>query len=243
MADLIFEDPRLVEIYDIFDGHRDDLIHYVDIIKSLNVKKVLDVGSGTGCLAGMLVDEEFVVIGLEPAKASIDFAKRKIFGDRVKWIHGDTTDLPALDIDLAVMTGNVAQVFSTDDSWEKNLNSIHRALVPNGYLVFEVRDPAKKAWTKWTKENSFQKIYVPNIGNVEGWVEVLEVSNELVSFRWSYYFESTGETLISDSTIIFRERDSLVDSLEKSGFKVLEVRDAPDRPASEFVFIAQKLER
>ena len=36
----------------------------------------------------------------------------------------------------------------------------------------------------------------------------------------------------------FRERDEIGESLEQALFVVLEVRDAPDRPGLEFVFVA-----
>ena len=48
MADLIFEDPRLVAIYDVFDGQRTDLDPYVSIVTELRAKSVLDLGCGTG---------------------------------------------------------------------------------------------------------------------------------------------------------------------------------------------------
>lgn len=51
MADQIFENIRLVSIYDEFDGSRIDLDHYVSIIKEFSAKSVLDIGCGTGCLA------------------------------------------------------------------------------------------------------------------------------------------------------------------------------------------------
>ena len=45
--------------------------------------------------------------------------------------------------------------------------------------------------------------------------------------------------LTSDSTLRFRGRDAIADSLAESGFTVDEIRDAPDRPGREFVFIAR----
>ncbi|MDX8143391.1 hypothetical protein SK854_14790 [Lentzea sp. BCCO 10_0061] len=61
----------------------------------------------------------------------------------------------------------------------------------------------------------------------------------LVSFRYSYRFED-GEVVTSDSTLWFREREDLESLLTGHGYRVLEVRDAPDRPGREFVFIAQR---
>ena len=37
------------------------------------------------------------------------------------------------------MTGNVAQVFITDDDWAQVLHAVRAALRPGGYLVFETR--------------------------------------------------------------------------------------------------------
>ena len=53
-------------------------------------------------------------------------------------------------------------------------------------------------------------------------------------------FDSDGAVLTSDSTLRFRGRGELADSLAAAGLVVDEVRDAPDRPRREFVFIARK---
>jgi hypothetical protein len=46
--------------------------------------------------------------------------------------------------------------------------------------------------------------------------------------------------LTSDSTLRFRSRVEVEDSLAAAGFVTVEVRDAPDRPGRELVFIAQR---
>jgi len=240
MADLIFEDPRLVAIYDHFDGNRDDLTHYLDIIKELKVNSILDVGCGTGSLVHLLCKKGYDVFGLEPAKASLDMAMNKFSSTKIKWIHGDTSSMPELSVDLVTMTANVAQVFVTDESWDSNLININKASKDNGYLVFETRDPSAKAWLGWNKENTYQRINIPMIGYVEEWCDLIDVSKEQVSFRWNYVFESDGETFASDSTLRFRSKDDIIKSLKKAGYLVNEVRDAPDRPGKEFVFIAKK---
>lgn len=239
MADLIFEDPRLVSIYDNFDGTRVDLEHYLALALELKAKSVLDVGSGTGCFACMLANQGFEVVGVEPAKASLEFAQTKPLAQKVRWILGDATTLPAMKVDFVVMTGNVAQVFATDAAWNDTLSGLRKVLNPNGHLVFEVRDPSKKAWMEWTKEKTYKKISIPNVGQVEVWCEVTGVSQQLVSFRWTYVFESDGAVISSDSTLRFREKEEIVSSLHEAGFSVKEIRDAPDRPGKEFVFIAQ----
>jgi hypothetical protein len=46
--------------------------------------------------------------------------------------------------------------------------------------------------------------------------------------------------LTSDSTLRFRERAEILESLRLAGFRLRELRGAPDRPGLEFVFIAQR---
>ena len=52
------------------------------------------------------------------------------------------------------------------------------------------------------------------------------------------FFESDGAVLTADSTLRFRGRQEVTNSLAAAGFTVAEIRDAPDRPGLEFVFIA-----
>ncbi len=74
MTDQIFENPRLVAIYDAFDGQRRDLDHYVSLAKELGAKSVLDVGCGTGCFAHRLAEEGFKVVAVDPENFRIDVA-------------------------------------------------------------------------------------------------------------------------------------------------------------------------
>lgn len=238
MADPIFENPRLVEIYDVLDGPRGDLEHYIAIANELNAQSILDVGSGTGCFALLAVDQGFQVIGVEPALASLNWARKKPKAEKVRWIHGDTSGLPHLEVDLAIMTGNVAQVFVSDEAWEANLVAIRKILSPKGHLVFEARDPAQKAWLEWNREKTHRRTNIPGVGYVEEWNDLTSVSQELVSFRWTFVFESDGTSIKSDSTLRFRERAEIENSLVRCGCRIVEVRGAPDRPKKEFVFIA-----
>ena len=128
------------------------------------------------------------------------------------------------------MTGNVAQVFLTDEEWESSLNAVWTTLRPGCRLVFEVRDPAREDWRNWTRQRSFRRQEVPGIGVVEIWVELTAVTPPCISFRWNFVFAADGAVLTSDSTLRFRGRDEIAASLEATGFAVEDMRDAPDRP-------------
>ncbi len=81
---------------------------------------------------------------------------------------------------------------------------------------------------------------IPRVGRVESWVQLIEVSWPLVTFRWTYRFAVDGQVLTSDSTLRFRERAEVERDLDAHGYVVDDVRDAPDRPGKEFVFLARR---
>jgi SAM-dependent methyltransferase len=230
MPDAVFADPRLARIYDAFDGPRADLDLYLALASEVEASSVLDVGCGTGSLAVLLASSGRSVVGVDPALASLEIARAK--DSRVTWIHGDATSLPSLSVDLATMTGNVAQVFLGDD-WEATLRGVHGALRPGGHLVFETRRPERRAWEDWARARP--RVLV----GVREQVEVLGVSLPFVSLRHTYRFPD-GSVVASDSTLRFRSRAEIEQSLVRCGFKVVDVRDAPDRPGREHVFVARK---
>lgn len=239
MADPIFGEPRLAQIYDPLDPDRSDLDAYLAIAREFGAQSILDLGCGTGTFACLLARHGFTVTAVDPAAASLDVARTKPGADQVRWVHGYATDLPPLEVDLVTMTANVAQVFLTDEDWAATLRAAYDALLPGGRLVFESRNPAAKAWLKWDRERSYRVTSIPGVGTVETWVDLTAVSGETVSFRWTFVFASDGARLTSESTLRFRDRDELAASLTAVGYQVDEVREAPDRPGREMVFIAR----
>jgi SAM-dependent methyltransferase len=232
---------RVAELSDPFDPDRSDLDAYLTMINVFGAKSVLDVGCGTGTFACLLAERGIAVVAVDPDGASVDIARAKPGGGAVQWFVGDAPSLPPIQVDAAVMTANVAQVFLTDDEWMATLAAIHRSLRPGGHLVFETRDPAREAWKTWTRENTHEVTDVPGIGTVETWCDLLDDTPPLVSFRWTNVFESDGAVIEADTTLRFRTRDEIERQLAYAGFFVDAVRDAPDRPGREFVFLCSSL--
>ncbi|MEV4290651.1 class I SAM-dependent methyltransferase [Nonomuraea bangladeshensis] len=234
-----FEDPRLAAVYDPLDPDRSDLDVYAAIAAELGARSVLDVGCGTGTFALMLTARGLEVTGVDPAAASLAVARAKPGAERVRWIHGDARTLPPMAADLATMTANVAQAIVEPDDWAAALDGVRRALRPGGRLVFETRVPARRAWLEWNRAESYRVTDVEGVGRVEQWFDLLDVSGPLVTFRGTWVFAADGAVLTSESTLRFREREEVEQDLDAHGYVVEEVRDAPDRPGREYVFLAR----
>ena len=240
MPDPIFALPRLARIYDALDPDRSDLEAYVAIADEVGATSILDIGCGTGELALLLAARGVEVVGVDPAAASVAVASAKPGAQSVRWVVGEVGDLSPLQVDLVTMTANAAQVFLDDAAWTATLEAARDALRPGGSLVFEVRDPAFEGWSEWNRERSHRVVDVDGEGPVESWVELTAVALPLVSFRHTYVFHADGTTLHSDSTLRFRSRDEVEASLVGAGFELVDVRDAPDRPGRELVFLARR---
>ena len=241
MPDALFAEPKLAEIYDLLESSaRLDLALYLAIADEFHVHSVIDLGCGTGNLACRQAARGKEVVGIDPATASLNVARRKASADRVRWINGTAAQLQGLDADLITMTGNVAQVFVLDEEWMATLRACRDALRPGGRLVFEVRNPVKEAWKHWNREQSYQTIEAPGSGTVESWMELVSVQLPLVSFRSTFVFRKDESVMTSESTLRFRTRSEIAETLSRAGFTVESVRDAPDRPGLEFVFLAHQ---
>lgn len=240
MADNPFEDPRVASLYDALEGDRRDLDVYAAVADELGAQSVLDLGCGTGVFGVRLAGNGLEVTGVDPSAAMLDVARTREGGERVRWIRGLVSDLPEMQVDLVTMTGNVAQVFVDDEEWVATLAATCAALGPGGHLVFESRRPEHRAWEEWNPERSLERFEVPGVGSVETWHEVIDVTLPLVTFRSTIVFRNSASVVTATSTLRFRGQEEIERSLDRVGFDVREVREAPDRPGREHVFIAAR---
>ena len=230
-----YDDPRLAAVYDVFDSDRRDLDVYAQIAGELGARRVLDLGCGTGTLAITLAERGLAVVGVDPAAAMLDVAQGKPGAESVRWVCGDATspELHGTEVDLVTMTGNAAQAILDDEEWHRTLPAVHDLLAPGGHFVFETRELAARAWESWNRDQSYGVV-----DGIESWEELRSVQPPVVSFDSTTVFPD-GTRLVVTSTLRFRERAEVEGDLAAHGFAVTEVRDAPDRPGRELVFLAQ----
>ena len=240
MRDAAYEHPRMTAIYDALDVDRSDLEVYADLVDELGARSVLDIGCGTGTFALLLAGRGIAVTGADPAAGMLAVARAKLGAEQVTWLQGTAATLPVLRVDLAVLTGNVAQAIVDAEDWSGTLRGAHHALRPGGHLVLETRDPARRQWEEWDRTRSWTRTVLPDVGAVEHWYDLVDVRGPLVTFRWTCVFASDGAVLTSESTLRFRKRDEVWAQLEEHGYTVTDVRGAPDRPGRELVFVARR---
>jgi SAM-dependent methyltransferase len=261
MSDPCTELQLLIDLYDPLDPDRSDLEAYLAMVEEFDARSVVDLGCGTGVFALLLAERGLEVVGVDPSLESLVVAQRdhrpprviSIYGtersvpllaERVTWIYGVAADLPEVQVDLVTCTGNaMQQAFVDDQEWQSTLSAVHRVLKPGGRFIFETRDPAVRAWRAWTPKRSRGRTEVPGYGAITHWNEVTQITEAplTVTFHSTLVFERSGTTLVSPpETLRFRGNEEIREHLDAAGFAVDEIRDAPDRPGREWVFIARK---
>jgi SAM-dependent methyltransferase len=236
-----FTDPRLVEIYETLNpyepGTQPDF--YAALAASIDAESVVDIGCGTGLVTRHLAARGHRMTGLDPSAAMLAIARGRPYGSSIRWIHGEVTDLPPLDADLAIMAGHVPQFFLTDAAWASALASIARALRPGGWLSFETRDPTARAWETPSPVTTADD---PVHGPITSWSTVTVVQEPLVSYDLHYRF-ATGEEITTPCTLRYRTRTELAGSLDAAGFTLTQTHGTWTRHPTgpELIVIAQRM--
>ncbi len=138
--------PLLAGLYGTMCPNAADTAFHLWLAAELEPHNIVDLACGTGLLTAELARTGVPVVGVDPAAAMLDVARRRPRGDTVRWVEGVATVLPEDSADLVVMTGHVAQVFVSDERWEESLDAIATAVRPGGHLAFETRNPGARGF-------------------------------------------------------------------------------------------------
>ena len=138
MIDDPYRDADLVELYDLDNPGGDDHAYYRALADQIDARTIVDLGCGTGMLTRSLARSQAgpgrTVIGIDPSRTMLDYARRQPGSGSVAWIHGDAAALPATaTADLAVCTGNAIMHIGPDEL-PSTLTSLAGALRAGGTL-------------------------------------------------------------------------------------------------------------
>lgn len=224
----------------------DDADHrfYAALADEIGAGRVLDLGCGTGTLTRLLASPGRAAVGIDPDPEMLRVARQRPGAGNVDWRLGHSDSADPGGADLAVMSGHVAQVFRDDAAWRTALHDLHRALVPGGTLAFESRNPAARAWDRWTRQATLRTVDTPD-GPVEFWHETAWESLPLVAYDTLTRNPRTGEQTSDRDVLAFRDAATLETSLRTAGFVVSrrfgDWRGAPLGPGSpEIILVATR---
>lgn len=224
MSEVWPENPLLVEVYDVECAGRWDHDFYLALADELGARSVVDIGCGTGVFAVDAAERGLRAVGVDPAAAILDVARRRPGGDAVEWIHGGPESVPDESADLAIMMGHVAQYFVDDEDWAQLLAQTNRLLAPGGHLAFETRNPAIDWASRWTRGASETTYPHPRGGEFTSWVETQSVTGPPTSYTMVHQ----GNTVLPDGrhlqvleTLRFRGPDEVRSSLATAGFEIV----------------------
>ena len=121
-----FTDEFIYGRFQIFEEIKNDL-------KKLKTNsKVLDLGSGTGHLSQFIRDLGHEVIGLDPSKEMLKYARKNF--PEIKFINGISAELPfEADSFDYVVSIEVLRYLNEEDV-DKTYEEIYRVLKPNGFF-------------------------------------------------------------------------------------------------------------
>ncbi|MGW2742476.1 class I SAM-dependent methyltransferase [Streptomyces sp. NPDC001450] len=221
MVDHSFTDLSLAALYDALNpwGPSDDF--YLGLLRG--ARSVLDVGCGTGQLLRRARAEghEGRLMGLDPAAAMLVQARRA--APDVEWVLGDMrTRLWHGEFELVVMTGHAFQALVGDEDIRVCLRAVRAALADGGLFVFETRNPAARAWERWTPDR-VREISAADGSPVRVRHEVLEApSRGRVHFTETYENDDWSTPRVSHGVLRFLDGETLRHFLAEAGLAVVE---------------------
>lgn len=218
-----FTDRRLASIYDSLNPWADDTEFYLSL-PGEPPQRILDLGCGTGMLAGAYARGGHTVTGVDIAAPMLEVARRRDRQGEVEWILSDLRSYRSESrFDLVVMTGHVFQFFTNDADLQAALSTVRTSLSRDGRFVFESRNPAAEAWLEWNPQRSRRVVEDPGAGPVEVLDDVLEVNGDLVEIETRYRFLRRAETLTSRVLLRFLGPAAVENQLTEAGLAVEEV--------------------
>ena len=217
--DLNYTDPRLVQLYDLENVWGPDDDFGLELADELGARVIVDLRCRYRLLTRALAVGGRRVIGVDPSPAMLAVARNGPNASKVQWIQGDASTLEAIGADLALMTGNMAQVFLDDEAWESTCGPSILPFGRGGRLAFTAAIPVPGSGRGGLREHT------PAAGDAHRagrdlWIEVVAAERGRVRLEGHNRFLDTGELIVAPSSLRFGSAAEIARSLEETGFVV-----------------------
>ncbi|MGH6948290.1 MAG: class I SAM-dependent methyltransferase [Kiloniellales bacterium] len=215
----LYSDPELIQLYDLDNPWGPDDDFYLSVAREQPGAAVLDLGCGTGRLASRLAELGHRVVGVDPAAAMLDVARKRPGGGAVEWLEGDARNVDlARRFDLILMTGHTFQTLLSANNQRAMLANLVKHLSDGGRFAFESRNPRAQPWRDWTPGTSRRLLQSPQLGRVEvsddGRHDSESSTVELVT---KFRFLDRGQERATRSRLRFTEQATLSRRIAEAG--------------------------
>lgn len=216
--DALYHDPALAAFYDWDNPWPADFDWFLTLVQGAG--SVLDLGCGTGIFSAAMARRGAKVVGVDPAEAMLDLARRR-GAEGVVWVHAAAQGLDlGRRFDAVVMTGHAFQTLLTDSDRAACLATIARHLAPHGRFFFDSRNPEAQEWQRWTPEATRAIRAHPQFGMVERWIDAKETDRPgLVDYQTHYRLQD-GRHLQARSRIAFPGFAAVSAAIATAGLRV-----------------------
>jgi trans-aconitate methyltransferase len=139
-----FKDFSMVEAYRHRPLYPNEVFDILNGLISEQLRRVLDIGCGTGAIARYLVDKVDSLDAVDFSLNMIEYGKKLSNGDNphLHWLYGRVEDVTLNPLYTLVTAG--ASLHWMD--WDVVLPRLHEVLTPNAYLAIIEHDTFPKAW-------------------------------------------------------------------------------------------------
>ncbi len=209
------------EMYQSVFDYKKEFKFYNNVLRKYNCKNVLEIGCGSGNLAGLFLKSGYSYTGLDLFDEMLNIARKA--EPKAMFIQGDMRNLKMKKkYDAIIVTGRSFTYMTKNQDVMKALRSMNNVLAKNGILIFDnfnaevIFGRFKKRFVQKAKYGGKEYRRVSeNTWNMEtGW-----------TWNWDtkYYIKENGKikTVFDKSVLRAFTEDELKLFLKISGFKVL----------------------
>jgi SAM-dependent methyltransferase len=233
-------------MYQSFINYEDEYLFYSHLLSTQSCKSLVEIGCGTGHLAGRFAETGFDYTGMDVSEDMLSIAKNRHPG--VRFVQEDMRSFHLPEkTDAAIITGRTISYLLSNQDVYNALMSIHNNLTASGIICFDFIDanafiPQLRAGKKIIHKASFNG---KNYQRESVWKTNLAYS---WAFDWQavYYEEDKNGTWQQlgedDSTIRAFTKDEMRLFLALTGFFVKQIIPRPSYAFDTFVIVAGKQE-
>lgn len=135
---------QMASVYDHFmaDAPYDDWVYFTtEIVKNKKVKRIIDLGCGTGEITIRMSELGYDLVGLDYSEEMLTYAAQKAYKKRlpITWLQQDLTKMEGLtDFDLAISYCDVINYITEEKDIANVFERTFKSLNSGGTFIFDV---------------------------------------------------------------------------------------------------------